>query len=116
MSNPIRERYPALSLKELHDLGQRHQGDAVVIRLLWEVRALQAALRDAWRMEAEHSFVYPDNPEGRALMQLRSTLRQEPWLGEALPHERPITAEEQRAYAEHNRKAGRAQARRAPGV
>jgi len=116
MANPIRERYPALSLQELHDLGQRHQGDAAVMRLLWEIRALHAALRDAWRMEAEHSFVYPDNPEGRALMQLRSTLMQEPWLGEALPHDRPITVEEQRAYAERNRKAGGSKTRRAPSV
>ena len=116
MSNPIRERFPALSLKELHDLGQQHQGDTLVIRLLWEIRALQAALRDARRLEAENSFIYPDTPEGRALMQLRSTLMQESWLSEALPHERPITVEEQRAYAEQKTRAGREQTRRVQGV
>lgn len=116
MSNPIRERYPALSLTELHDLGLQRRDDKVVLRLLWEVRALQAVIRDAWRMEAEHSFVYPNTPEGKALMQLRTSLIQERWLGEQLPHEKPITNEEKRAYSERNRRTGSKAQQRSPGV
>ena len=116
MSNPIRERYPSLSLTELHDLGLKRREDTVVLRLLWEVRALQAVIRDAWRMEAEHSFAYPNTPEGKALMQLRTSLIQEKWLCEKLPHEKPITAEEKRAYAERNGRAHSKAASRSSGV
>ena len=36
----------------------------------------------AWRVEAEHYFVYPNTPEGAALFALRGALQQERWLPE----------------------------------
>jgi hypothetical protein len=82
MSKPIRERFPALTLAELKTLAQEHRDNETVIRLLWEIRALHVVAYNAWRVEAEHYFVYPDNPQGAALYALRRALQEERWLSE----------------------------------
>lgn len=82
MSKPIRERFPALSLAELHQLAEQNRDNETVTRLLWEIRALHVVAYNAWRVEKEHYFVYPDNPQGAALFALRRSLQQEQWLSE----------------------------------
>ncbi|WP_104657340.1 hypothetical protein [Ralstonia insidiosa] len=82
MSKTIRERFPALSLGELHKLAEDHRDSETIIRLLWEIRALHVVAYNAWRVETEHYFVYPDNPQGVALFALRRALEQERWLPE----------------------------------
>lgn len=82
MSKSIRERFPALSHAELHQLAAQNRDNETVIRLLWEIRALHVVAYHAWRLEAEHYFVYPDNPQGAALFDLRRSLEQERWLAE----------------------------------
>lgn len=84
MSKPIRERFPALSLGELHQLYEENRDNATVTRLLWEIRALHVVAYNAWRLEAEHYFVYPDNPQGAALFALRRSLQEERWLSEMI--------------------------------
>ncbi|MCO5398421.1 hypothetical protein [Ralstonia soli] len=84
MSKPIRERFPALSLAELHQLAELNRDNETVTRLLWEIRALHDVAYYAWRLEAEHYFVYPDNPKGAALFALRRALQQERWLSEMI--------------------------------
>ena len=82
MSKPIRERFPALTLTELRQLAEAHSDNETVMRLLWEIRALHEVAYSAWRVEAEHYFVYPNTPEGAALFALRGALQQERWLPE----------------------------------
>lgn len=84
MSTPIRERFPALSLDELHQLAEENRDNDTVMRLLWEIRALHVVAYCAWRLDAEHYFVYPDNPHGAALFALRRSLQQESWLPEMI--------------------------------
>jgi hypothetical protein len=82
MSKPVRERFAALTLGELHKLAEEHRDNETVIRLLWEIRALHVVAYNAWRVETEHYFMYPDNPLGKALFDLRRTLELERWLPE----------------------------------
>lgn len=82
MSKPIRERFPALTLGELHQLAEEHRDNKIITRLLWEIRALHVVAYNAWRVESEHYFVYPDNPRGEALFGLRRALEKERWLPE----------------------------------
>ena len=84
MSKPIRERFAALSLGELHRLAEENRDNETVTRLLWEIRALHDVAYHAWRVEAEQHFVYPDNPLGAALFDLRRSLQQERWLSEMI--------------------------------
>ena len=84
MPKPIRERFAALSLRELHQLSQEHRDNETVTRLLWEIRALHDVAYLAWRVEVEQHFVYPDNPLGAALFELRRSLQQEQWLPEMI--------------------------------
>ena len=84
MAKYIRERFPALTLDELHKLAEEHRDNETVMRLLWEIRALHNVGYHAWRVEAEEYFVYPDNPLGAALLALRAVLRQESWLSEMI--------------------------------
>ncbi|SFO90807.1 hypothetical protein SAMN03159417_00567 [Ralstonia sp. NFACC01] len=84
MSKPIRERFPALTLAELHKLAEEHRDNETVMRLLWEIRALHNVGYHAWRLETEQYFVYPDNPLGAALLALRAVLQQESWLSEMI--------------------------------
>ncbi|MEE2978344.1 MAG: hypothetical protein VYB88_12800 [Pseudomonadota bacterium] len=84
MSNPIRKRFPALTLAELHKLTEQHRDNETVLRLLWEIRALHVIGYHAWRLETEEYFVYPDNPLGAALLNLRLALQQEDWLPEMI--------------------------------
>ncbi len=100
MSNPIRMRFPALTLVNLHDLSVRYRGDPDVLRLLWEIRALHAVVRDAIVLEGEYPFAYPDTPDGKALLQLRASLRLETWLNEKPDPGRPLTREEKRMIRE----------------
>jgi hypothetical protein len=80
MSKPIRERFPALTLTELRQLAEAHRDNETIVRLLWEIRALHEVAYNAWRVEKEHYFVFPDNPRGEALYMLRRALQQERWL------------------------------------
>ncbi len=100
MGNPIRARFPALSLVNLHDLCVRYRDEPEVLRLLWEIRALHAVVRDARQLETEHHFAYPDTPEGQALLQLRASLMLEAWLGEKPDPGRPLTREEKQMIRE----------------
>ncbi|MGN5354803.1 hypothetical protein ACQ4P5_22770 [Ralstonia sp. L16] len=84
MAKYIRERFPALTLAELHKLAEEHRDNETVMRLLWEIRALHNVGYHAWRVEAEEYFVYPDNPLGAALLGLRAVLQQESWLSEMI--------------------------------
>ncbi|CAJ0690407.1 hypothetical protein [Ralstonia wenshanensis] len=84
MAKYIRERFPALTLTELHKLAEEHRDNETVMRLLWEIRALHNVGYHAWRVEAEEYFVYPDNPLGAALLALRAVLQQEGWLSEMI--------------------------------
>ena len=84
MSKPIRERFAALSLGELHRLAEENRDNETVTRLLWEIRALHDVAYHAWRVEAEQHFVYPNNPLGAALFDLRRLLQQERWLSEMI--------------------------------
>ena len=84
MAKYIRERFPALTLAELHQLAEEHRDNETVMRLLWEIRALHNVGYHAWRVEAEEYFVYPDNPLGAALLALRAVLQQESWLSEMI--------------------------------
>ncbi|MGN6260558.1 MAG: hypothetical protein ACTHNO_07485 [Ralstonia sp.] len=84
MSKPIRERYPSLTLDELHKLAEEHRDNETVMRLLWEIRALHVLGYHAWRVETEEYFVYPDNPLGAAVLALRAALQQENWLSEMI--------------------------------
>jgi len=84
MSNPIRERFPALTLAQLHKLAEQHRDNETVMRLLWEIRALHVIGYHAWRLETEEYFVYPDNPLGAAVLALRAALQQENWLSEMI--------------------------------
>lgn len=84
MAKSTRERFQALSLAELHELAQANSDNKTVIRLLWEIRALHEVGYFAWRVEAEQCFVYPDEPLGAALLNLRLSLRQERWLPEMI--------------------------------
>ena len=84
MAKYIRERFPALTLAELHKLAEEHRDNETVMRLLWEIRALHNVGYHAWRVEAEEYFVYPDNPLGAALLALRAVLQQESWLSEMI--------------------------------
>jgi len=84
MSNPIRERFPALTLADLHKLAEEHRDNETVMRLLWEIRALHVIGYHAWRLETEEYFVYPDNPLGAAVLALRAALQQESWLSEMI--------------------------------
>jgi hypothetical protein len=58
--------FPALSLGELHQLAEQNRNNETVTRLLREIRALHVVVYNAWRLEAEHYFVYLDNPQGAA--------------------------------------------------
>ena len=84
MAKYIRERFPALTLAELHKLAEEHRDNETVMRLLWEIRALHNVGYHAWRVETEEYFVYPDNPLGAALLALRAVLQQESWLSEMI--------------------------------
>ncbi|KJK03959.1 hypothetical protein UB44_05115 [Burkholderiaceae bacterium 26] len=63
-------------------MAEEHRDNETVMRLLWEIRALHVVGYNAWRVEAEHHFVYPDNPQGAALFALRRALQEEQWLPE----------------------------------
>ena len=84
MSKPIRERFAALSLGELHQLAEENRDNETVTRLLWEIRALHDVAYYAWRVDVEQHFVYPDSPLGAALFDLRRSLQQEHWLSEMI--------------------------------
>ncbi|MGN8062512.1 hypothetical protein ACTJK4_12705 [Ralstonia sp. 22111] len=84
MAKYIRERFPALTLGELHKLAEEHRDNETVMRLLWEIRALHNVGYHAWRVETEEYFVYPDNPLGAALLALRAVLQREGWLSEMI--------------------------------
>ena len=84
MAKYIRERFPALTLAELHKLAEEHRDNETVIRLLWEIRALHNVGYHAWRVETEEYFVYPDNPLGAAVLALRAALQEESWLSEMI--------------------------------
>jgi hypothetical protein len=84
MAKYIRERFPALTLAELHKLAEEHRDNETIMRLLWEIRALHNVGYHAWRVETEEYFVYPDNPLGAALLALRGVLQEERWLSEMI--------------------------------
>ncbi|WP_343661774.1 hypothetical protein [Ralstonia sp.] len=84
MAKYIRERFPALTLSELHKLAEEHRDNETVMRLLWEIRALHNVGYHAWRVETEEYFVYPNNPLGAAVLALRAALQEESWLSEMI--------------------------------
>ncbi|MCT7319052.1 hypothetical protein N5I87_23795 [Ralstonia sp. CHL-2022] len=84
MAKYIRERFPALTLAELHKLAEEHRDNETVMRLLWEIRALHNVGYHAWRVETEEYFVYPNNPLGAAVLALRAALQEESWLSEMI--------------------------------
>ena len=83
MPTPIRLQFPALSLVELRRLFVDNRGDEVIVRLLWEIKALHAIARRALQLADSLPAGETTTDDGIVLGCLRRELAAETYLYEA---------------------------------
>ena len=92
MTFPLRQRFPALTRKRLHDIQQQYGHDPVVRRLLWEIRCLQVVVMRARQLEQAMPPSEGTTDTGIIVSALRSELAAESWLLERTRHLRKDAA------------------------
>lgn len=97
MSSPIRQQFPPLSLVELRRLFAENRRDEVVVRLLWEIKALHAIARRARQLADSLPPGAGTTDDGIVLGCLRRELEVETYLNEAEQPGRLLTREEIRS-------------------
>ena len=80
MTFPLRQRFPALTRKRLHDIQQQYGHDPVVRRLLWEILGLQVVVMRARQLEQAMPPSEGTTDTGIIVSALRSELAAESWL------------------------------------
>lgn len=97
MSSPLRQQFPALSLVELRRFFATNRGDEVVVRLLWEIKALHAIARRALQLVRGLPPGDSTTDDGIVLGCLRRELADETYLTEGEQRCRLLTVEEIRS-------------------